>query len=119
MAGCHKLTIFPEEGGIVDRKQHRHRRLVDGNRRQRFRIIGVGNRFTDFETFHTDNRTNIAGLDSTYLRTSQTFEHVDFLDLRFHHRTVTLAKHDVLPFAQFAAMHTAHSDTTDIFGIIQ
>ena len=60
MAGCHKLAIFPEERRIVDRKQHRHRRFVDSDRRQRFRIIGISNRLTDFETFHTDNRTDIA-----------------------------------------------------------
>ena len=119
MARCHELAVFPEKRRVIDRKQHRHRRFVDSNRRQRFRIIGIGNRFTDFKTFHTDNRTDITGLDSIYFRTPQPFEHVDFLDLRFHHRSVTLAKHDLLSFAQFATMHAPHSDTAYILGIVQ
>ena len=118
MAGCHKLTVFSEERRVIDGKEHRHCRLVDSNCRQRFRLVCIGNRFTDLEAFYADNSADITGLDGIHLCTSQTFKYVDFLNLGFHHRAVAFTQHDILTFTQFTTMYAAYGDTAYIFGIV-
>ena len=119
MARCNELTIFTEERRVVDGKEHRHRRLIDCNRRQRFRLIDVGNSLANLETIDTNHGTDIAGLDGFYFRTAQTFKDIQLLNFRFYHRTVTFAQHNFLAFAQLTTMNAAYSDTTYIFGEVQ
>ena len=85
VTGGHILTILAKEGGVIDGKEHRHGWLVDGDSRQGLRLIGIGDGLANLKAFHTDHRANIARLDRLNLRTSQALEHVQLLDLRFHH----------------------------------
>ena len=119
MTGGHILTILTEEGWVVDGKQHRHGRLVNGNGRQRLRFVDISDRLTNLETFDTDDGTNITRFDGSDLRTSQSFEDIQLLDFGFDHRAIAFAQHDVLTFAQFTPMHTSHRNTAYIFWIVQ
>ena len=45
------FALLTKKRRIIDRKEHRHSRLVDRNRRQRLRAIEVADRIADFKIF--------------------------------------------------------------------
>ena len=54
MSGCDEFTVFTEERRVVIGKCHRHGRFVDGDSFQWFRILNIGDRISNLETFDTD-----------------------------------------------------------------
>ena len=98
MTRSHIFTIFTEERRVIDCKEHRHRRLINGNGRQSFRFQSIGNCLTNLKTFNTDHSTDITWFYRLYFRTAQSFEYIDFLDLWLYLRAIPLTQNDILSF---------------------
>ena len=81
----HKLTVLTEERTVVDAESHTHRRLVDSNRLQWFRVLGIANRIADLKSVNTDERTDIAVLHHIRLHVSHAGECMQLFDLGLHH----------------------------------
>ena len=87
MTAGHEFSVLSEERTVVDTESHTHRRLVNSNRLERFRVLCVAYRVADLEAVNTDQRTDVAvlhyvGLDMTHAR-----ESVQLFDLGLDHRT--------------------------------
>ena len=67
----HELSVLSEERRVVDREEHAHRRFVDGDRRESFRILDVGNRVADLETVNADNSADVTALDAVHIGLSE------------------------------------------------
>ena len=80
VAGSNKLTFLTEERRVINGEEHTHRRFINGNRRQRFRIFVIADRISDFESFDTYQRTDVTGRHFLHLYTAHTFECMQFLD---------------------------------------
>ena len=119
MAGGDELTLFAEERRVVDGEEHRHGRLVDSDRRQWFRILGIANGVTDFEFLQSDDCTDIATIHLFGTHMTHTVEGVQFLDFGLLHRAVAMGNSNLLSVLHRAAMHTTHSNTPCIARIVK
>ena len=57
---CDELSFFTRERRVINGKDHRHCRFVDGNRRQSFRIGSRRDSFTDLNVFQARHQDNIS-----------------------------------------------------------
>ena len=119
MTAGDELTLLAEEGGVVDGEEHRHRRLVDGDRRQRFRILHITDRVANLKFLQADDGTDVTTVYLFGAHMSHTIEGMQFLDLRLLHGTVTMSYRHLLAILQRAAVYTSHSDTTRITGVVE
>ena len=83
MAGSNELAFLTEERRVVDSEQHAHGRLVNGDRRQCFRIFVIANRISDFKSFDTYQCADVAGRNFRNFHTAHTFKSMQFFNLRF------------------------------------
>ena len=51
VAGCNKIAFSSRERTLIDMENHGQRRFIDMNGWERFRIGGIGYRFTDIDVF--------------------------------------------------------------------
>ena len=70
MTARYKLTFLTKEWRVVNRKEHAHRWLIDSNRWQCFRSRRIGNSFSDFKAFNTNQGTDITRAYALNLRTT-------------------------------------------------
>ena len=119
MAGSHIFSVLSKKWRVVDSKHHRHRRLVDGNTRQRFRMLHVCHRVADFKPVDSDQCANIARPDALHFFPAHPFKSVQFLDALARHRAVLFADAHFHALAKFAAMHTANGYPSHVRRIIQ
>ena len=56
-----ELAVASRHRRRVDAEDHRHRRLVDGDRRHRHRILDVGDRFADRDVLDAGETDDVAG----------------------------------------------------------
>ena len=119
VARSHILTILTKEGRVVDGEQHRHRRLVDGDTRQRLGLGSIGNGVANLEILDTHEGANVARSYRLHLGTAHTLEHVELLDALFYGRAVFLAQRNLHALFQHAPVHTAHGDTAYIRRVVE
>ena len=119
MTTCHILTVLAEERTIVNREHHRHRRFVNSNRSQRFRILYITYCVANLEAFYSDKCADIATRNSIGLHMTHTFKRVQFFYLRTHFRSVFLCQTNGLPVAQCSTMHTTDGYSSYIRIIVQ
>ena len=120
MAGGDVFAVLAEERRIVDREKHRHRRFVDGDRGQRFRILVVADRIADFESVDADQGADFTAGHCIDLFLAQTFENHQLLDAALLHRhSVAFGQGDVLSGLQLSARHFTHGDTADVGGVFE
>ena len=119
MTRGNKLTLLTEERRVVDAEQHRHRRLVDGNRRQWLGILYVADGVANLELFESNDGTDIATVYLINARVSHTVEGMQLLNLRLLRRTVAMGNGDLHAVLQLATMYAAHGDTACIRTIVQ
>ena len=67
MARGNVLPFPTEKWRIINGKQHAHRRLVDSDRFQRFRIFEITDRIADLKSVNPDQRTDLSALDRIHL----------------------------------------------------
>ena len=119
VAGGHELAVLAEERGVVDHEEHRHGRLVDGDRGEGFRILDVGDGVADLESLDAHERTDVTALDLVDIGLAQALEHHDLLDLGLLHDVVALAQGDRHAGLQAAAGDAADGDTAHVRGVLQ
>ena len=113
------FALFAEEGGVVDGEEHRHRRLVDGNRGQRLGVFKIANRVADFKILESHHGANVARLHAVGLLPRHALEGMHLLDFRFLKRAVAVGDGAVHAFGNASAMHAPHGDTPRVVGIVQ
>ena len=59
VAGCNKIAFSSRERTLIDMENHGQRRFIDMNGGERFRIGGIGYRFTDIDVFKSCHRHDI------------------------------------------------------------
>ena len=69
-----RLAFLAGEGRIVDAEHHVERRLVDGDRRQGFRVVEVRDRVADVRVVQADHGANVAGREFLGLLSPQPVE---------------------------------------------
>ena len=96
MTGSHELALLAEERRVVDAEEHAHRRLIDGNRRKRFRIFEISRGVTYFEAVESDHGTDVTATDLLDLGLAQACEYHQILDLLLLLYVIALAQGNVL-----------------------
>ena len=119
MARGDELTLTTEEGRVVDGKEHRHRRLVNGNGRQRLGVLDVADGVANLKLLESDDGTDVAAVYLLNALVAHTVEGMQFLDFRLLHRTVAVGDRHLLTVLQLAAMDAPHGDTARIAAIVQ
>ena len=119
VAGGHELAVLAEERRVVDHEEHGHRGLVHGDRRERFRILDVGDGVADLEPVNAHQGADVAALDLVYIGLAQALEHHDLLDLGLLDDVVALAEGHRHAGLQAAAGDATHGDTTHVRGVFQ
>ena len=119
MPGGHVLAVAAEERGIVDGKQHAHRRLVHGDGRQSLRILEIGHRIAYLEVLQADYSADIPALHLPGALLLESLEYHQVLDLLFLHRAVLLAEGDLHAGRQGSAADPAHRDTSHVGRIFE
>ena len=113
------FALLAKEGRIVDGKEHRHGRLVDGNRRQSLWILGIAQCVANLKLLQADDGTDVATAHAFGADVGHTLERVEFLDLGLLHCTVAMGNRHLHTVLQFAAMHATYGDTALITGVVE
>ena len=119
VARRNKLALLAEERRIVDGEEHAHRRLVDGDRRQRFGVLEVTDGIADFKSLDTHQCTDVARRYLGHLHATHTLECMQLLDFGLDDAAVALGQRHVHALAQRTTVHAAHGDTAGIGRIVQ
>ena len=119
MTGGHELTLFTEEGRVVDHEEHRHGRLVDGNRRHGLWILQVADGVANLKLLQSDDGTDITAIDTLRAYMRHTLKGMQFLDLCLLQRTVTMSDGHLHTVLQLSTMYTTHGDTALIARIVE
>ena len=114
MARSDILSLFPEERRVVDSEEHRHRRFVDGNRRQRFRILYITDSVTYLKLIQSDDSTDVTTVDTVGTDMTHTLESMEFLNLSLLHRAITVSDGHLHAVQHLTPMNTSHGDTSQI-----
>ena len=86
VARSDEFAVLAEEGRIVDREQHAHRRFVDGDRFERFGVLVIADRVADLEAFDAYQSADFAALHLVHLGFTQSLENHQVFDAGFDHR---------------------------------
>ena len=119
VAGGHELAVLAEERGVVDHEEHRHRGLVDGDRRERLRILDVGDGVADLEPVDAHQGADVAALDLVHIGLAQALEHHHLLDLGLLDDVVALAQGHRHAGLQGSARDASHGDPAHVRGVFQ
>src|SRR5581483_6414528 len=84
------LALASDHWRVVDRELHGDGGLVDDDGRQRFRIFGAGDGFTDGDAFDPGNGHDVVDLGGLDIDALQAAEAEHFGDAGFLQRTVAL-----------------------------
>ena len=119
MTGSDKLTLFAKERRVIDGKEHRHCRLINGDWRQWFWVFIVTEGVTNLKLVQSDDRTDITTFHFSHLLVTHTVKSVYLLDFGLLHLAVSMRDSNVHSLLQHATMNTSYSDTTGVRTIIQ
>src|SRR5690606_7304382 len=114
-----KFTFTAKERRVVDSEKHAHRRLIDRDTWQRFRLIRIGDSITNLEVFNTRDGTNFTRIHFSYFYTAKAFEYMKFFNFYFFDAAIFLAKRHIGTFFQGATEHTSDSNTANERRVIQ
>ncbi len=119
LAGGDVLAVAAGKGRVVDREDHLQRGLVDGQARQRPRMVRVADRVADFHLLQADDRHDVAGRRLVDLQPPQVFKDVEGHDLGRRRLVVRLQQGDGLALPQRARLDAADGDAADVLGPVQ
>ena len=117
--GSHELPVFTEERGVIDREEHAHRGLVDGDRRQGLGSVQVGDSVTDLEAVDSNHRANVSATDLLDIGLAKTVEDHQLLDFMLLNNIIPLAKAHLLPGVEDSPRDLTDGDPADIRGIFK
>ena len=119
VAGRDVFAVFPEEGGIVDGKEHAHRGFVHGDGRQGLRVFEVGDGVANLESFDAHHGADVTALDIVYIGLAQAVEDHELLDFGFLNDVVALAQAHLLARVEASAGNLSHGDPAHVRGVFQ
>ena len=119
MTRGYELAILAEEWRVVNREEHRHRRLVNGDRGQSFGVRKVADGVANLEALDTYKGANLATLNPLGLSLAEALEYHKLLNLGLVHRAITLSECYALSRSERATSNLAYGDTTHIGRILQ
>jgi hypothetical protein len=108
------VAVLAGERRGVDADRDAERRLVDGDHRQRPRVVQVGERLADRHLGDAGDGDDLAGTGLVGLDALQCLGHVQLADLRLLDRPVGAAPGDVLAAADGAVPNAAECETPDV-----
>ncbi len=114
VAAGDELSFLAEERRVVDGEQHAHRRLVDGYRRQRLRVLEVADGVTYFKLFKTYDGADVAAAYAFGAHMAHALEGVNLLDLGLLHAAVAVGYGNVHALGERAPVDSSHSNTSGI-----
>ncbi len=109
----------PASGLGVDADGHRDRRLVDGDQRQRDRVLHVGQRLADHDVGHAGDRDDVAGAGGLAGSALETLGDQELGDLRVGRRAVALHPRDLLALLQGALLDADQGETAEERGGVE
>ncbi len=115
----HKLTFFTAERRGVNAEEHRHGRLINGQRRQRFNVLRVADGVGNVQLAQTGDRNDIARFGDIAVDTLQTQMRQHFTYFRVTGFPFTIDDSDLLVRLHFAAFDTANADNANIVVVVQ
>ena len=119
MTRSDESPFFPEKGGIVDGEDHAHRRLVNGDGRQGFRIFRVGDRVADLKTLQAVKGANLTGFHHLRFLAREAFKNVQAADALLFQGAVLFDQGYLLPVADAAALHPSDGHPAQVVGVVQ
>src|ERR1035437_2150148 len=113
-----KISFAARPWRIVHRESHRHGRLVDANRRQRTRVLEVGDRFTDRDVLDARHDHYLARAGGFALDARESLPSVDMGDLADHSLAVAPAQRIVLRRRHRAGDDSADREAADVIVVV-
>ena len=119
LGGGQVLAVLAGQRRAVDPDRHRQRRLVDGDDRQRLRVLGVGERVADGDLADPRHRDDVAGRGLGGVDAIQRLGHVQLGDPHPLDRPVRAAPGDGLAAPDRPVAHAADRDPPDVRGGVE
>ena len=119
LAGGHVLAIATGHRRRVDAEDHRHGRLVDGDRRDGDAVLDVGNRLADGDVLDAGQADDVAGRGLLDVDALQAVERVQLGDLRLLDGGVQLAHRDLIADLHAPVEDAADRDPSDVIARIE
>ena len=113
------FALLTKKRRIIDRKEHRHSRLVDRNRRQGLRTIKVANSIADFKIFKPNNGTDVATTNAFNAPATHSLKGVQLFDLDLLHRTIAMSNRNISAIFNHPAMHAPYGNATRIIRVVE
>src|SRR5208282_1962144 len=113
-----KISFAARPWRIVHREGHRHGRLVDANRRQRTRVLEVGDRFTDRDVLDARHDHYLARTGGFSFDAREPLPSVDVGDLADQRLAVAPAKRIVLRRRHRAGDDSADREAADVIVVV-
>src|SRR5207248_305061 len=112
-------TFTPGERGRVDRENHRDRRLVDLDARERLWIVGARNRVADVNSFNSGDCEDIARLADGFIHTLQSFKGIELGDFCPLKRTIEFQNPDIVTQVQSPIEYASDRQTAEVVAVIE
>ncbi len=113
------LPVAPGHRRRVDTEDHRHRGLVDGGRRNRHAILGIGDRFTDSDVLDAGEADDVTGCGGRDVHALQPLEREQLGDFRLLLTAVELQYRDLIADAHLAVEDAANRDATQVIARVE
>ena len=115
----HELAVPARERGCVDAEDHRHRGLVDRERRDGRRLLGVGNRLADVDVLDAGEADDVARGRGGRLDTLQSLERVQLRHGRSADGAVELADGNRVADLDRALEHAADGEPAEVVARVE
>ena len=113
------FAFLSKERRVVNRKQHTHRWLVHGYRRQRLGIFIISDSVTNLKTFQAYNGANVSTFNLFCAFVSYTLKSMKLLYLGLFGCPIAMANSNVHSIFKHATMYAAYCDTARIVAIVK
>src|SRR5690606_20900128 len=90
------FAFFSKKWRIVDRKQHAHRRFVNGDRSETFRVFKIGDGIANIKEIDSTDRTEVAATDFLHFFFAHYGISVLYIYSCFQYRTISLQQRNRL-----------------------
>src|SRR5262249_45285103 len=112
-------AVLAGEGRVVDAEDHLQRRLVHPDRRQRHRVVEIGDGVANIDLVQADHGADVARVDLRRLGAGKPVKGVELLDGAVDALAVVLEQGDALGLADLARDDTADGNAADIVAVVQ
>ena len=119
LAAGEVLSLTPGKGAVVDGKRHAHRRLFHLDRRQRPRIVRIGQRVADAGVLDARYGDDAAGRHLGFGHALQVFEGVDLRHLAHLNSAFGIDAYDWLAAAHRTTAQAPDRDLADVAAVFK